>query len=290
MRTFAGRTAVITGAGSGIGRALALELTRRGARTALSDVDTEAVEATAAACRELGGEARAYRLDVRDAGAMDAHATSVRADFGAVHLLVNNAGVGLTADIVDMTVEQLARVMDVDFWGVVHGTRAFLPDLIASGDGHVVNLSSVFGLIAVPSQSAYNAAKFAVRGFTEALAQEMRLAGHPVAVSCVHPGGVRTAIMRNSVTVGYDPAAMNEHFERSLARLSPERAAEIILRGVLRGRTRILVGADAHVIDALARVLGSHYFGLVARNSRAVERTARIDRAPISADDARRPG
>jgi len=146
----------------------------------------------------------------------------------------------------------------------VYGTKAFLPHLIASGDGHVVNISSVFGLMAVPSQSAYNAAKFAVRGFTEALRQEMLVAGHPVAVSCVHPGGIRTNVVRNSRAVGFDKSQLVERFDRLLARTSAEQAAATIIRGIGRRKSRVLVGPDAYVIDALVRILGPGYQRLVA--------------------------
>ena len=141
------------------------------------------------------------RLDVTDRAAVLAYADAVVAEFGVVNIVVNNAGIAFTGDIEQMSFEQIERVMDVDFWGVVNGTKAFLPHLIASGDGHVVNISSLFGLLAMPGQSAYNAAKFAVRGFTESLRQEMLIAEHPVEVTCVHPGGIKTAIARNAGTI-----------------------------------------------------------------------------------------
>jgi NADP-dependent 3-hydroxy acid dehydrogenase YdfG len=150
--------------------------------------------------------------------------------------------------------------MDVDFWGVVNGTKAFLPHLIASGDGHVINVSSVFGLFSVPGQAAYNSAKFAVRGFTEALRQEMILAGHPVAVTTVHPGGIKTAIVRNSTAAeGLDRDELAELFDKRLARTSPERAARIILDAVRKKHARVLVGADAKILDILVRLTGSGY-------------------------------
>ena len=199
---FRGRVAVVTGAGSGIGRALALRLYRQGARLAISDVDTDGLAQTAAL---LAAESRVGRfpadpglqtdrLDVTDRPAVLAYAEAVVRKFGAVHLLVNNAGVSHGGDVLGMSFDDIERVMNVDFWGVVNGTKAFLPHLIASGNAHLVNISSLFGLVPVPTQSAYVAAKYAVRGFTESLRMEMLAAGHPVRVTCVHPGGVKTGI------------------------------------------------------------------------------------------------
>ena len=271
LRSYADRTCVVTGAGSGIGRALAVELAGRRARLALSDVDLASVEETAQTCRQLGVDARAYRLDVADRAAVLAHADEVVRDFGPVHLVVNNAGVALHGAVTELTDEDFRWVMDIDFWGVVHGTQAFLPHLVASGDGQLANVSSVFGLVAVPKQAAYNAAKFAVRGFTEALRQEMRLAGAPVAVSCIHPGGVRTAIaQRARATASEDKAEMARTFDR-LARTSPPRAARAILRGLERDRARILVGADARFLAALPRLLGAGYGRIVSSGVQRLE-------------------
>jgi NAD(P)-dependent dehydrogenase (short-subunit alcohol dehydrogenase family) len=270
VRSYRGRTCVVTGAGSGIGRALAVELAGRGARLALSDVDLAAVEQTAASCRGLGAETRAYALDVADRAAVHDHAEQVAADFGAVHLVVNNAGVALHGLVAELSDEDFRWVMDIDFWGVVHGTQAFLPHLVASR-GQVANVSSVFGLIAVPKQAAYNAAKFAVRGFTEALRQEMELGATGVGVSCIHPGGVRTAIARRArAAASEDKAQMAATFER-LARTSPPRAARTILKGLERDRARILVGPDAWFMAALPRVLGAQYGRVVARGAARLE-------------------
>jgi NAD(P)-dependent dehydrogenase (short-subunit alcohol dehydrogenase family) len=274
MRELSDRVCAITGAGSGIGRALALELAGLRARLAVSDIDGEAAAATAARCRAAGAEAAAYRLDVSQREAVFDHAEEVAARFGAVNLVVNNAGVALAKDVLDCPLEDYEWIIAINFWGVVYGSKAFLPHLIASGEGHLVNVSSVFGLFAVPGQSGYSAAKFAVRGFTEALRQEMLLAGHPVAVSCVHPGGVRTAIARAARTDRQTSPEERDAAFRRIARTSPERAARVILRGVRRDRARILVGPDAHALDAIARVLGAGYQGLVARASRRLDPTA----------------
>ncbi len=155
--------------------------------------------------------------------------------------------------------------MDVDFWGVVNGTKAFLPHLIASGDGHVVNVSSLFGLLSMPGQSAYNSAKFAVRGFTESLRQEMLIAKHPVKVTCVHPGGIKTAIARNATAgPGEDLDTFAKFFDQKLARTTPEAAAETIVNGVRKGKPRVLIGADAKFLDAWVRLVGPSYQRVVA--------------------------
>lgn len=265
MTYFTEKVAVVTGAGSGIGRALALELATRGAAVAISDVDAAGLAETE---RLLGGaRVRVDHVDVAERERMLAYADEVAAHFGVVHQVYNNAGIAFTGDIEAMDFKHLERVMDVDYWGVVNGTKAFLPHLIASGDGHVVNISSVFGIIAVPSQGAYNAAKFAVRGFTEALAMEMKARGRPVRVTCVHPGGIRTNVARSAGQVdGLDHDAVATSFDK-VARTSATRAAQVILDGVAKGRTRVLIGADARAIDLLARITGPRYQRLVARLS-----------------------
>jgi NAD(P)-dependent dehydrogenase (short-subunit alcohol dehydrogenase family) len=255
MKQFADKVVVVTGAGSGIGRALSLEFARRGARVALSDINAANAEETV---KLAGDNARAYVLDVADRAAVLAHADEVADEFGRVNVIVNNAGVALGATVEEMTFEDYDWLMGVNLGGVVNGTKAFLPHLIASGDGHVVNISSVFGFVGVPTQSAYNAAKFAVRGFTEALREEMLIARHPVGVSCVHPGGIKTNIVRNSRSGAEDQEKAAQGFER-IAKTTPEKAAQTILRGIERKSARILIGPDAYVIDAIPRVLGSAY-------------------------------
>ena len=263
IEKFHGRTAVITGAGSGIGRALALELARAGACLALSDVSEADVEYTARRCRARGADARAYRLDVADRDAVYAHAEQVVRDFGGVALLINNAGVAMSGRVQDTAIDDFRWLMEIDFYGVVHGTQAFLPHLIASGDGHLVNISSVFGLIAVPKQAPYNAAKFAVRGLTEALRLEMAVENLPVTVSCVHPGGIRTNIARAARSAPEVRDELAATFDK-LAVTSADRAAMVILRGTVKGKPRILVGADAWGIALLARAFGGRYLPLVA--------------------------
>jgi NADP-dependent 3-hydroxy acid dehydrogenase YdfG len=260
MSKFAGKVAVVTGAGSGIGQALAVELARSGASLAISDVNTEGLAQTEQQLKAIGAPVKADRLDVTEREAFLAYADAVNEHFGKVNQIYNNAGIAYTGDIEVSQFKDIERVMDVDFWGVVNGTKAFLPHLIASGDGHVINVSSVFGLFAVPGQAAYNAAKFAVRGFTEALRQEMVLAGHPVGVTTVHPGGIKTAIARNaSAADGLDPEELAKLFDKRLARTSPERAAQIILDAVRKNKPRVLVGGDAKVLDVMVRLAGSRY-------------------------------
>jgi NADP-dependent 3-hydroxy acid dehydrogenase YdfG len=277
MKTLEDKVVVITGAASGIGRALALETARRGAVLALSDVDSPGLQETARRVEAATGQTpRVDKLDVRDREAWTEYAASLVADLGRVNAVVNNAGVALSGDVLDMTDDELAFVMDVDFWGVVHGTRAFLPHLIASGDGAVVNVSSLFGILAVPGQSAYNAAKFGVRGFTEALRQEMLVGRHPVAVTCVHPGGVKTAIARNAGASGdIDQVGNAEFFDKHLAKTTAEKAADIIVKGMLAERARVLVGNDAKVLDLFVRVTGAGYQRVVAKvTGRAVRRSS----------------
>jgi NADP-dependent 3-hydroxy acid dehydrogenase YdfG len=187
MKGFTDKVAVVTGAGSGIGRALAIELGRSGAKLAISDVDTDGLAATEERLTAIGASVKTDRLDVTEREAFALYADAVKDHYGTVNQIYNNAGISFMGSIEATQFKDIERVMDVDYWGVVNGTKVFLPHLIASGDGHVVNVSSVFGLLAVPGQGAYNAAKFAVRGFTEALRQEMLVAGHPVKVTCVHP-------------------------------------------------------------------------------------------------------
>jgi NADP-dependent 3-hydroxy acid dehydrogenase YdfG len=260
MQGFAGKVAAVTGAGSGIGQALAVELARSGAKLAISDVDSEGLAATEERLKAIGAPVKADLLDVTEREAFELYAKDVNAHFGKVNQIYNNAGIAFAGDVEASQFKDIERVIDVDFWGVVNGTKLFLPHLIASGDGHVINISSVFGLFSVPGQAAYNSAKFAVRGFTEALRQEMIAAGHPVKVTCVHPGGIKTAIARNMETAeGLDKVNLAQTFDKKLASTSPQKAARIILDGVRKNRARVLVGPDAKVLDAIVRATGSGY-------------------------------
>ena len=274
MKDFANKVAAITGAGSGIGRALAFDLARQGCNLALSDVNEESLAETVARLPASRVEVTTRRVDVADRAAVYAWAEQVVRDHGKVNLIFNNAGVALGATVAGMSDADFEWLMNINFWGVVHGTRAFLPHLEVSGEGHVVNISSVFGLVGVPSQSAYNAAKFAVRGFTEALRQELDMTGSSVCATCVHPGGIKTNIARSARTdpsvaqLGRDPASASATFEKNF-RTTAEEAARVILRGVRERRRRVLIGRDAQVIDLMARLMPSLYQKVTVAFARA---------------------
>lgn len=270
MKQLTDKVVVITGAGSGIGRALALNLAAKGSLLALSDVDDAGLAETVAQVTAAGvTKVRSDHLDVADRDAFGRYALDVVQDFGRVNVVINNAGVALAGDLVDLEYNDIDWIMSINFWGVVHGTKEFLPHLIASGDGHLVNLSSLFGLISMPGQSMYNASKYAVRGMSEALREEMLISGHPVGVTVVHPGGIKTAIARNArVSAKEDQAATARLFDKKLARMTPERAAEIIVRGITKNQARVLVGIDAHALHTLGKVTGSYYQDIVAKSAK----------------------
>ncbi|WP_341927265.1 SDR family NAD(P)-dependent oxidoreductase [Nocardioides psychrotolerans] len=272
MKTLEDKVVVITGAGSGIGQALALNLAGRGALLALSDVDEAGLAVTVDLAKGAGAkEVRSDKLDVADRAAFTAYADAVVAQFGRVNVVINNAGVALAGNFDELTYEDLDWIVGVNFWGVVHGTKEFLPHIIASGDGHVVNISSLFGLVSMPGQSAYNATKYAVRGMTEALREEMLIAGHKVGVTAVHPGGIKTAIARNArVSASEDKAATAKLFDEKLAKMTPEKAAEVIVKGILGNKARVLVGLDAHAIHHFAKLTGSRYQDIIAMGSKRV--------------------
>ena len=272
MRTLDDKVVVITGAGSGIGRALALNLARRGSLLALSDVDDAGLAETVAQAKQAGARGlRSDHLDVADRDAFGRYALDVVQEFGRVNVVINNAGVALAGDFTDLEYNDIDWIIGVNFWGVVHGTKEFLPHLIASGDGHVVNISSLFGLVSMPGQSMYNATKYAVRGMTEALREEMLIARHPVGVTAVHPGGIKTAIARNArVSAKESKEDTARLFDEKLAKMTPERAAEIIVNGILKNRARVLVGIDAHAVHHFAKLLGSRYQDVVAMTSKRV--------------------
>jgi len=277
VKDFSGRVAAITGAGSGIGRALANEQARRGAHLALSDIDDAGLAETVWRCEEFGNRITSQHVDVADRGEVYAWADRVVADHGTVNLIINNAGVALGATVEAMTYEDFEWLMNINFWGVVYGTKAFLPHLKESGEGHIVNLSSVFGLISVPSQSAYNAAKFAVRGFTDTLRMELEIEGADVSVTTVHPGGIKTNIARNarmapSVTgIAGDPEKAIRDFERAFI-TTPEKAAQQILTAVRYDRRRALIGPDAKVIDLVSRMPACLYQTVLTRGASIIRR------------------
>lgn len=268
-----GRVAAVTGAASGIGRSLALELVRRGAHVALCDVDAEGLAATAAACDGRGVKVSHRVVDVADVDSVGSWAEGVVDAHGRVNLVVNNAGVAVAGTVAGTSRDDLEWLMGINFWGVVNGTTSFLPHLEAAGEGHVVNISSVFGLVSVPSQSAYNASKFAVKGFTDALRMELEIARSPVSCTTVHPGGIRTGIARNArmndtiADYAGSADAARKGFDR-VARTSPDRAARVILDAVRRDRRRVLIGADAKVIDVASRLPAGWYQRVLVAGAR----------------------
>lgn len=274
-RTIAGRTVVITGAASGIGRALAQRLSSQGCAVAIADVDERALKETEAS---LHGPALARVLDVRDAPAQHDFADEVRewapTPLGAVF---NNAGVALASSVLDADPADDGWLWDINFHGVVNGTRAFLPILVEQNEGAIVNTSSVFGLAGMPNQSAYCSAKFAVRGFTDSLRQELR--GTGVTAVNVHPGGINTNIVRNA-RFRKDPEGRGRSHEQMTAEFAaltmtqPDKAAEIIHRGVEQGKARILVGPDAYVFDILTRLAPTHYYDVLTRFESRLRRRA----------------
>jgi NADP-dependent 3-hydroxy acid dehydrogenase YdfG len=271
MDGFRGKVAAVTGAGSGIGQALAVELARSGAKLAISDVDTDGLAETEAQLRAIGAAARSDRLDVTQREAFLSYADEVNGHFGMVNQIYNIAGIGYLGDVEVVDFKDIERVIDVDLWGVVNGTKAFLPHLIASGDGHIVNMSSMMGLLAVPSGASYCAAKFAVRGFSEALRQEMMLAGHPVAVTVVCPGVVKTPIgVHAGVAPGVDKAKAIEALDK-MSLTSAPRAARLILKAVAKHKARVLVGPDARAVDLIARLVGPGYQRLMLPVSKRLQ-------------------
>jgi NADP-dependent 3-hydroxy acid dehydrogenase YdfG len=260
-----GRTAFISGAASGIGRAMAHRLSAHRCPVAIADQDEAGLAQTAEA---LSGPVLARRLDVRDRQAQMAFAAEI-AEWAPAPLgmVFNNAGVATSQSVADGAVEDDEWVVGINFQGVVHGVRAFLPILLGQDSGVIVNTSSVFGLLGMPYQSAYCASKFAVRGFTDSLRQELR--GTGVRAVTVHPGGVKTNIARNARYHAHplDPDLSHEEASQrfdAMAMTTPERAAKIIHRGVQGGKSRILVGPDAYFFDALARLAPTRYFDLLA--------------------------
>ena len=280
MKTLSGKVVAITGAASGMGRALAIECARRGSHLAIVDIDVPGLEETVALARAArpGVRVDSMRLDVADRGAIYGWAERVQTTLGGADMLINNAGVSLSASVEKMRHEDFEWLFAINFWGVVNGCHAFLPQLKTKSDAHIVNLSSVFGLIGVPTQSAYCAAKFAVRGYTESLRQE--LADTQVRVSCVHPGGIKTDIVRrgrhyeDATGASVDTQEAAALFERS-ARTTADEAALVILRGVTRDEPRILIGADAVAIDAMARLAPRRYDAIVRRAAHAAAKRGR---------------
>ena len=261
----AGRTAVVTGAAAGIGRAISVSLAQRGCHLALADIDESGMADTADLVREYGVRVSRHRVDVSDRTAVAAFPDIVAAEHSGVDVLVNNAGVAVGGTFEQVSDEDFEWLFEINFWGVVRMTRAFLPLLRASSDARVVNISSVYGLVAPPEQAAYSASKFAVRGFSEALRHELE--GSGVGVTVVHPGGVATSIAENAripAGASEEEIARRRERYRKLLRLPPAVAGEVIVRGIERREPRVLVGSDAKTISLIARLLPVSYWKVLA--------------------------
>ena len=270
MTVIRGAAAAVTGAASGIGRALALELAARGCDVALADRDEAGMQAVAAEIAKAGArKVSLHRVDVAEPGQIEAFSQAAIAAHPGLNILINNAGVALLGQFAEIDQAQMEWLMNINFWGVVHSTRAFLPHLSRQQEAHIVNLSSIFGIIAPPGQTAYSAAKFAVRGFSESLRHELKLAASPVRLSAVHPGGVATNIARNSRTGSgiNDNARRAQSIERfdSFAKTTPAAAALRIISGVEKNQPRILIGNDARVMDLVQRLRPGTYWAVLGR-------------------------
>lgn len=260
MSYFDGKIAVVTGAGSGIGRGLANALNAAGCTLEISDIDDDSLQETRAGLPRPEFECKAERVDVSDRHAVAQWAANIGARRGHVDIVINNAGVAMGGTAEENSIEDVEWLMGINFWGVVYGCKAFLPLLHKSSGGHLVNISSVFGIIGVPTQSAYNAAKFAVRGYTEALRQEQAIAESGLHVCCVHPGGVTTNIARSARSFGNDEqhAEFANRFEE-MTRTSPASAASQILNAIQRRKPRLLIGRDAKFITLISRLFPASY-------------------------------
>jgi short-subunit dehydrogenase len=270
MTAIQGSAAAVTGAASGIGRALALELAARGCDLALADRDEAGLQAVAAEISKAGQrKVSVHRVDVGSPEQILEFAAAATAAHPKLNILINNAGVALLGQFDEIEQAQMEWLVNINFWGVVHATRAFLPHLARQQASHVVNVSSIFGIIAPPGQTAYCAAKFAVRGFSESLRHELSMANSPVRLSVVHPGGVLTNIVRNSRTgVGItDNARRAQSIERfdAIAKTTPPAAAQRIILGIEKNQPRILIGGDARFMDLLQRFRPATYWAVLAK-------------------------
>lgn len=291
---FAGQVAAITGAGSGMGRQLAINLAKFGCHVALSDINEDHLKQTQELLTGLPIKSTLNVLDVADAKAVYAWADEVMHDHGKVNFIFNNAGVALYSSVEGMSLEELEWLMNINFWGVVYGTKAFLPliknTVMASANqaaddkdtktehGHIVNISSLFGLCAQPSQSAYNASKFAVRGFTESLRQELDMMRCGISATCVHPGGIKTNIANNArgndsiQTLGMSDGERTIKSFNKMLRFDADQAALVILSAVVKDQRRCLIGSDAKVLDVIQRLLPTHYQPVITGITKAMKR------------------
>lgn len=262
MRKLKNKVCVITGASSGIGAACAKAMAAQGAIVIGCDLRLDMLETVAEEINQSGGRMEAYQVDVSDRDGVFALADRIEKDHGGADVVLNNAGVAHSAPVEEITMDNFQWVMDIDFWGVVHGTQAFLPHMLKRGSGHIANVSSIFGLIGVPNQSAYNAAKFAVLGFTEALRHEMK-EHKDIGVTCIHPGGINTNIVRHArFQQGPDADGEREEAIQRFQKLTitqPAGAAKAILKGIRKNKARVLIGPDAVIVDWARRLFPTHY-------------------------------
>lgn len=265
MKNFKNKVAAITGAGSGIGQQLAILLAKQGCHLSLSDINEKGLQQTVEFLKPYSDiTVTTKKLDVSDREAVKQWAQETVQDHGSVNLIFNNAGVALGSTVEGATYEDLEWIVGINFWGVVYGTKEFLPFIKQTQDGHIINISSLFGLTAQPTQSGYNATKFAVRGFTESLRQELDIEKSGVSSLCVHPGGIRTNIAKSAKmsdslnSLGMDPAKSIQNFDKFL-RTPPEEAARQILQAVLKNKRRLLIGSDAKILDAFQRLFPTGY-------------------------------
>ena len=265
MKHLTGKVAAITGAGSGIGRATAELLAQKGCHLAIADINEAGLQETAEILGKYPIKVTTHIVNVGDEKAVYDWADEVEQQHGQVHIIMNNAGVAISGTVEGMSLEEYRWIVDINFWGVVYGTKAFLPKLEKSGDGHIVNISSVFGLASQPLMSGYNATKFAVRGFTESLRQDLEASDSCVSCTCVHPGGIKTNIAKaarhtasSEKVSGMDPATATKEFEKFFIN-TPEKAAKTIVTGIEKNKRRVLIGPDAKIFDLLVRLLPTSY-------------------------------
>ena len=259
MKNLKGKVAVVTGTGSGIGRATAIELAKEGCQLAISDINEKELEKTRQSIEKIGAKVHAKVLDVANKKAFHDYANEVVAEFGKVNIVINNAGVAVSATLENTTYDDFEWLMNINFWGMVYGSKAFLPHLKKSGEGHICNVSSVFGFMAPAGTGAYNSSKFAIRGFNETLRMELDMEDCGVSLSSIHPGGIKTNIARDArmddaalTNLGLSKAEAHKRFTQ-IAMTSPTSAARTIIKGIKKNKMRILIGYDAHVIDWLTR-------------------------------------
>jgi len=269
MKNLKGKTAVVTGAASGIGRALALGLLQEGARVAAADRDEAGLAETMEMAGQKAEEMKVYPLDVSDRRAFEDFAGQVKKDFNGADIIINNAGVNLDGNFLHSPLEDMEWIFSINFWGVVYGTRAFLPFLLENEESSLVNISSLFGLVGVRKQSGYCATKFAVKGFSESM--RMELAGTGCAVTIVYPGGIKTNIVRNARIKKSDREATSDEHEKfiamfdRIAKTSPEEAASVIIRGIKKKKSRVLIGSDAKIAATIQRIFPARYEKVFAK-------------------------